>query len=157
MDYNTRSVRQPLGVCSLLWMVVIIFRHLARDKVTMETTKQWSSQQAFCVIVKGGPMRGGPAKAALCGAGTPVPPSAGSAGLSRPLRLHWPLACLFPSVCPALGVSPTCDLCVSPSLSISGQAPCASVGCLGPGQTHPGVSIETADPGCEFLVLENPM
>lgn len=28
---------------------------------------------------------------------------------------------------------------------------------LGPGQTHPRVSIETADPGCEFLVLENPM
>jgi hypothetical protein len=36
--------RQPLGACSLLWMAVIIFGHLARDTVTMETTKQWSSQ-----------------------------------------------------------------------------------------------------------------
>lgn len=47
-----------LEVCSLFWMLVIIFGHLAKDGVTMETTKQWSSQQA-CRIVKGEPLRGG--------------------------------------------------------------------------------------------------
>lgn len=38
--YYPRSKRQPLGVSSILWMVVIIFGLLARDYVTMETTKQ---------------------------------------------------------------------------------------------------------------------
>lgn len=36
---------QPLGVRPLHWMVVMIFGHLARDRVTMATTKQQSSQQ----------------------------------------------------------------------------------------------------------------
>lgn len=82
-------------------------------------------------------------------------PLAGPAGLSRRLPAG-------PRGCPAgrptpsallVGVSPMCGLCVS--LISFGLWP-ASVGCLGPGQAHPGVSIETADPGCEFLVLENP-
>lgn len=55
-----------------------------------------------------------------------------------------------------LGVCPKCGLCVYPSIPVSGQVPWGLTGCLGPGQTHPGVSIETADPGCEFLVLEKP-
>lgn len=47
---------------------------------------------------------------------------------------------------------PKCGLCVSPSIPVSGQVPWGLIGWLGPGQAHPGVSIETADPGCEFLV-----
>lgn len=42
------------------------------------------------------------------------------------------------------------------SIPVSGQVPWGLIGCLGPGQAHPGVSIETAGPGCEFLVLEKP-
>lgn len=52
---------------------------------------------------------------------------------------------------------PKCGLCVSPSIPVSGQVPWGLIGYLGLGQAHPGVSIETADPGCEFLVLENPV
>lgn len=36
---------QPLGVRPLPWMVVMIFGHLARDRVVMATTKQQSNQQ----------------------------------------------------------------------------------------------------------------
>lgn len=143
--YYTHSVRRPLGVCSLLWMVVIIFGHLARDGVTMETTKQWSGQQACYIIVKGDPCREGRTRPPCVGS---EPFSSGLVCRSWPLRLHWlsGLTCLFLTVYPATWC-----------LSISFGLWPASVGSLGPGQTHPGVSIETADPGCEFLVLENPM
>lgn len=75
---------------------------------------------------------------------------------------------LYPVSGPALGQTYSfrllCNLVpvphvafVSLHLSVSGQVPWASIGSLGPGQAHPGVSIETADPGCESLVLENPV
>lgn len=68
-----------------------------------------------------------------------------------------PLAALLALSFLQLGVCPKCGLCVSPSIPVSGQVPWGLIGCLGPGQAHPGVSIETADPGCEFLVLEKPV
>lgn len=52
---------------------------------------------------------------------------------------------------------PSVAFCVAPSIPASGQVPWGFISCLGSGQAHPGVSIETADPGCEFLVLENPV
>lgn len=149
----THSVKWPLRVCSLLWMVVIIFGHLARDRVTMETTKQWSCQQACYIIVKGEPVQGRQDGATLCEAGAPfLWLDLQVLATVSPLALR---ACLLvPFVCPASWcLSHMWPLCLSISF---GLWP-ASVGCLGPGQTHPGVSIETADPGCEFLVLENPM
>lgn len=90
----------------------------------------------------------------------PEPLSSGRAGGAGPLAPCWPsglagwLAGLFRSVCPASWCSShVWSLCLSIPF---GLGP-ASAGCLGPGQTHPGVSIETAGRGCEFLVLENPM
>lgn len=102
-------------------------------------------------------MQGGPAKAAYR-AGT-LPARFEGQGWPPHSPVSGPcLAGLFPSLSPLrLGVCPKCGLCVSPSISASGQVPWAFIGCLGPGQVHPGVSIETADPGCEFLVLENPV
>lgn len=113
--YYTHSARQPLGVCSLLWMVVIIFGHLARERVTMETSKQWSSRDC-----EGGALAG---RAGGCPLWDRHPsPSLGQACTSRPRRLAASLGSLVSLCLPCrLGVSPTCGLCVSPSLSVSGQ------------------------------------
>lgn len=118
--YYTYSVRRPLGVCSFVWMVVIIFGLLARGEVTMETTKQWSHQQA-CYITEGGTLAGKTEGVhRMCGQ-NPFP-LARPAGLSCCMpagSLGW-LAC-SPLSALLVGVSPMCGLCVSPSLSVSGQ------------------------------------
>lgn len=86
----------------------------------METTKQWSHQQARYIIVKGGPVQGRQKVHSMRGQ-NPFP-LAGSEGLSccipagsLGLLARSPLSALL------VGVSPMCGLCVSPSLSVSGQ------------------------------------
>lgn len=137
-ETSTWSLFSPVDGCNNIWASCQGWGYYGNDQ-----TVEWPT--SLLHNCEGGPVQGRQNEATLCGVGTLfLWPGLQVLATASPLAL-WAY-CLFPTVYPATWC-----------LSISFGLWPASVGSLGPGQTHPGVSIETADPGCEFLVLENPM